>query len=443
MENYITQGKFYFENGTREVFAGRMPYYGIIYFVVRLFASPHTSYDIISFLQIFTECIAIVMLGMLAYRLSKSLFAFLVTVILATISLYISYWSLYLLPESFSFSFFIFFIYYYLLFKKSGEQKHFYLYTLFLVLLILLKPYYFPVIGFVFFDSFTNNFSFRSFQFSKALRHGLFISIILMLFLSPWIIRNYLLMHRFVPFQESVTAGYNYTEADFACRRFIQAWGGEASQFWDKRSASCYFIPHPELPCEYRFPDYVFVKGYTFSDIETVRNKYVVLQAHYNDSLNGAVSKEFDRLTRLFKAEKPLRYYVIAPLHRIGGMLFHSGSFYLPINVTFKCYKPYQFGLKYLESLLYYFILFFGTAGLIYIYFKDKTTSVLIAIPVYIIVLFCIILKANENRYYMHCYPLLILGAANILEILKHKFICNSKTSLIFKSRNPIPVSEN
>ncbi|MCY7375348.1 MAG: hypothetical protein LH472_05175 [Pyrinomonadaceae bacterium] len=46
MDNLLEDGEYFFWNGERKVYAGRMPYYGAPYFIWRLFFSPAAAKDV-------------------------------------------------------------------------------------------------------------------------------------------------------------------------------------------------------------------------------------------------------------------------------------------------------------------------------------------------------------------------------------------------------------
>lgn len=428
VENFITTGKYFVSNGLRDVYAARMPYYGSVYYLLRMAFPLNTAYDLLIVLQIAVDALAVIYLGLIGKILFKTSSSFWLTIILSTISLNVAYWSLSLLPESFSVSFLIFFIYYYLRHRETNDRKHLLLSGVWLACLILLKPYFLPLIGFLFLDILTKGFSSLGLDWANAIKRTLLFGLVLLVFLSPWIIRNYFLLNKFIPLQESTYAEYVYTESDLSCRRFIQAWGGNAGVYWEKKSAACYFMLHPTTPCEFVFPDYVSTSGYTMKEIETVKDNYIKLQLNYNDSLDLQVTNEFNRLTTIFIKEKPFRYYVLSPLIIARNFIFHSGSYYLPISAGFKCYHSYQLPIKLSQTLLYYLTLFFGLAGLMLLFLANRSTLLLLAIPVYIIVFFCFYFKAGEFRYFIHSYPVLILGTVYCFELIKNRMATKKLT---------------
>jgi hypothetical protein len=421
VDNFIKEGRYYFFNGKKEIYAGRMPYYGVIYYLLRLLFSRPIACDILVLVQLILESISIIYLAILAKKILKTDFSFWLTLIIATCSFFISQTAFILMPESLAASTIVLFIYYYWHYGQTRRAKYFFLAGIWLSFLVLLRPHFIALYFFVFLDLITNHFSFRGMAIWSGLKKSIYLFSILIFFLLPWTIRNYSLLGKFIPLQESTTAGYDFDEAHFAYRRFVQAWGGSLI-YWDKRSAGCYFIVS-DNPCEFHFPPYAFTEGYTLKDIEHVRDKYVALQKKYSDSLSVEVINDFDRLTGIYIKEQPIRYYFTSRIMLLKDFLFHSGSYYLPINSSFKCYHSYQLLIKIVESLLYYLTLLAGISGLIILFIKNRSTAILLAIPVYLIILFPFFLRMTYFGYFMQSHPMLILGTVFLANTFVAKYI--------------------
>ena len=64
-----------------------------------------------------------------------------------------------------------------------------------------------------------------------------------------------------------------------------------------------------------------------------------------------------------------------------------------------------------------------GFLGAFLLVKKDRKTLLLIAIPIYIILLFPIVLKASEFRFFHIAYPFLLIGFIYLLLQLKVKYL--------------------
>ena len=143
----------------------------------------------------------------------------------------------------------------------------------------------------------------------------------LMILLSPWIVRNFVVLGKFIPAQEDVYAGYNYSKAHLAFVDFVSSWGG-SSVYWDPQDAGCYFLIDEGKPCEYVIPDYALTDGYSREEVESVRLEFIKLQENYSPELNESVVVEFERLTKIFRQEQPFRYHIGARFSYFKKLFF-------------------------------------------------------------------------------------------------------------------------
>ncbi len=417
-ENYIRTGEYYFWNGVEKVRAGRMPHYGGVYYLFRLFSDQRTAYDLLVVAQIGMEAVSIILLSLLSYSLLPAAASFWLTYGLSLLSLNSTIWSFYLLPESFAISLLVFFLFFYSRYRALGSRCPLLLAGLCLACLVTLRPHFVLLYIPLGIEMLWKMATRRDWGTRSTLPLGLVaLALPLAVLLAPWIARNFSLYGRFIPLQVNVTAGYHHTEADFAYWRFVQAWGGSVV-FWDKRSAACYFQPKKNLPCEFALPRYALADGYTRVDVEEVRRDYILLQESFSEPLMKVVVGKFDRLTQIYRSRNPFAYYVVSPVLLSRALIFHSGSYYLPIRRDFASYRPYQLAIKISQSFLYYFTLVIGTLGLIWLAIKNRIGAIYLCVPFFLMVLFCFIIRIPEFRYFAPTYPVFILGTTYALVAL-------------------------
>jgi len=443
IDNYLEKGEFYFTNAASEkVYIGRGPYYGAPYFLFRLFFNQTVSYNLFAFLQIALASLAVLYYCLLCRavvinsrqrnsgsdnsRLSGNL-SFWLCYILFNVSLNATVWDNQLWTESMHISLFGFFAYHYFNYITLRTRKSFFYSSLFLALIVSIKPIfsllYIGVVIELLFLSRNRGQQLSQWgvrTFVNFVRDGFIFSIPLLLLTAPWTIRNFVKYKRMVPVQEFYA--YHSNSATLAYSNFLRAWGGSVVH-WDKRSAGCYFEPSPLEECEYVFPDYVFTKNFSMKDIEEVRNDFIRFQHDlHNKALEDTVAQKFNHLTQSFKNEKPFFYYVITPLLCAKKMIFHSGSYYLPIGKNSTCYKPYQMLLKLSQSALYYLFLIFGWWGLLKM-MRVKGMLLCASLPFFLILLMCFYLRATEFRYFDTTNPFFILGFVYLIQSFCFRFI--------------------
>ena len=409
IDNFINEGSYYFKNLQGEKsYAGRMPYYGLPYYLFRQVTSQKNAYTLLALIQILLQALSVFFLIKLVARFSQNKWVLWGTFLGYLICSYISTWNLYLAPESLSVSFMIFFLYHYQKYIIDRKEKTLFIASVFLAFLVVLKPYfsllYLPIgIGFIL----------RYKKVGLIIRKTIITSIALLLLLTPWVIRNYLVLNKFIPFQENVYAGYNYSRSDLACRSFINAWGGSVV-FWDPNEAGCYFTK-TKIKCKFKLPDYAIASSYTRQDVEDVRQLYFKLQDQPNDSLDLVVSKRFDELTQKYKSNHPLKYYLLNPAIRLKKFLVQSNTYNLPIHASFKCYAGWQKFYKIFQYLLYYLILALGFIGIILGFFRyghlKNVSTMTYIIPIYICLFFPVIFGTIEWRMFNHGFVALFILA--------------------------------
>lgn len=417
IDNYIQHGEYSTigQNGEK-IYTGRAPYYGIPYYLFRQLFSQTLSYDLVVLLQIVFETIAILFLAKLTQHLLNNIKAFWLTYCLLLVGLDATHWANHLLTESLSISFLVIFFCHFYYFLTQKKIRYLFFASIFLCFVTLLKPYFgllYLILGIQFLISLKK-------KFHLIAKYTFIMAIPLIILTLPYTIRNLKKFNRFMPFSDFF-GGANYSKADLAYRGFLKAWGGSIV-FWDKRSAACFFEPKDDLPCEFEFPDYAFCDGYSMVDIEQVKDLYVEYQKSPSLQLDDSVYHAFNKLTHAYKEYQPFRYYVLSKIISVKSFLFHSGSYYMPINKASPCYHPWQLVWKGIQSLMYYMTLLAGTIGLIVLAIKHPYSYIAATVPLLLILFFPIIYNASEFRYFAPSYPFLIVGLVIIISELVKKY---------------------
>jgi len=415
MENYIKYGRYYFYNGEEQVLAGRLPHYSVPYLFFRQIFSEAASYDLLAMLQLILECLAIVCLVATTNDLIRHRLAGPIVWLLTLFSSNWTLFSLYASPESFSCSFLVFSIFFYCRYHQFHKNTHLLLCGLCLAILATLKSYL--IVGFIFLGiSFLKQEGFDPLNvntWKAVVGKTILVSIPLVLLLAPWVWRNYLIYHRFIPLQINTTAGYNYTKSDFAFRQFVGAWGGDII-YWERTSAGCYFIPDPKVDCIFQMPNHAFTDEYGEKEVAQVRNDFVELQKQYTEELDSTTASAFSKLTESYRKEKPFQYYLMSPVRLLVRFVNHSGSYYLPVHSGNPCYAPAQLIFKVVQSLIYWISITLGLTGLIVLSYKRKDAFIL-SFNVFIIILFPFVFRIVEWRYLRTIEPVLYIGVAYMI----------------------------
>ena len=431
IDNFIEEGNYYFWNGVRKVDAGRMPHYGAPYYVFRQAFSKSVASDIYVIIQLLLDSIANVFFAGLCFYILKRQFSFWLGYLFYFLNFNLFLLTLSLVPESISLSFMVLFLYTYHWYWVNQKLKYAVIASLFLAIVTVLKPYLVILYIPFFLSLLIKRENIPALNFKHIFRQGLIAGLPLIILLLPWVIRNEVMLGKFIPTQESMTAGYNYTESDFAFRRFVGAWGGDII-FWTPEAAGCYYYAKPPVACSFKIPDYALANGYTISDMEDVRQDYLQLQQQYSLELDQTVVNKFDHLTNIYKSEKPFMYYIGSRFLSIKNMFWHTNNYNVPINPSFSCYHSYQLLFKITQLAIYVLAMTFGVFGLIKLGYERKISVVFVCIPIFIICFFAIF-KLTEARYFNHAYPLVLVGLVGFITWVVEKFRFRLKSNDIYK----------
>ena len=413
MENLMKEGEYYFNNGVRKVYAGRMPYYAIPYLFLRQFFSQSIASDLFIIYQIFADSLATVFFGLLCFNILQRKFTFWVGWLVYLLNFNLFALNLAFSPETLSLTYLIFLLYFYHLYWVQPKLKYAIISSLFLALLTTLKPYFVIVYVLFLLALLVKEKDSHLPKFKYFLRQSLIAGLPLLILLSPWIIRNAFVFGRFVPTQENTYAGYNYSEADFAVRKFVGAWGGDFV-YWDPKAAGCYFQLNPPVPCTFTIPDYVIVDGYTTEEVEKVRQDYFQLQRQFTPELNQSITNELNRLTDIYRSQNPFMYYIGSRYLTTKSMLWTTNNYMLPIHPSYKCYQSYQLLFKITQFSIYVLGMTFGFLGIIKLSIERKISLVFISIPLFLLCFFAFF-KLTEVRFFNHGYIIFLLGFVGFL----------------------------
>ena len=418
-KNLLNKGAYYEKKSVGNIaYAGRLPIYGIIYYLSKPYLTEKNIYNLYIILSIVLEALAIVLLSYTVFKYYwKTKMGFFVTYIILLLSTYASTYSNYISPESIGLSILIFMIYHYHNLMNNYHIKYAIYLSLFLPILVGLKPYMgiiglFISIGLVL--KFKNN-------IKKLLYSNLIIWSIFGLLIAGWTYRNYKLTNKIIPLTEKYS-GYFIPESMVSLRKLVSNFG-ESSEPWDKKAIGSYFYSYPG--CIYKAEDIPKTPYYNNDSIEALKNYFTNLKPETFSKIDdNLISEKIERYTSSYQNKNRVFTTIIAPVYMTKKFLFHSGSFYLPIDLNSKQTTSFQVVFKYFQSVFYYLFLFFGFLGLIL-----KRFYFLISVPVFLIILFVCILNIIELRYFLYAYPSLILGTSvfckEIYNIFKNKLFQN------------------
>lgn len=417
----------------------RMPGYGVIYLIPRLFFSKETSYNILIMLQFLTAAVSVYYLGLLARALFKNTAIFYIAFYLFLFSHVTNYLDDSIMTESFCTSFLVFASYTFVKYFETGNIFNLVSSGLLFTWAIFLRPIFILILPMVLFILFIAEWKQKKTINIKPL---LLFILPFVIIDSLWIVRNYSVHKTFQPLTSLAYPAY--TEV-LPAMDFVKSWGGTYHP-WRRESAVCWFGFYIKNNPNYTVPDgdipqalerklghnYLYTSKFNYDSLLQLKNMVIQLRdsAHNtqqkNNNLRQLIIERFKVYTSSVKEEKPYLYYVksrmeylellFMPDHDDDAMvspavqnnnistLLYSGITWLYIKILSK-----------LGSLLYPIILYGGLIGLfltILYGIKSSFIALLIAAPILNTLLPSILLNLDENRYIIPMWPFLIICLA-------------------------------
>lgn len=407
IENWIRTGSYFFDNGSTTVYAGRMPYYGLVYGIFRSFSTSENAMDALVVVQIMLECYAIVRFCELFANLyPRKVYFALVLFILVLINLQQTHYSFQIVPESLATSCLLLSAVYFIRYWKLAKTYYLLGFAFWLTMVVALKPYFAPFYVFAVLHFICKKRSWR--------REVFWLLLFPVAFIGPWLVRNAVVLHRFVPFQESITAGYGYMSSTFAMRHYLQTIG-EDFIHWEPSSAGSFFAGRDLSNSSFEWDTGTFTPHFRKATADSLRAAMLDVLDHYSPQKDSLLSGRFANAASEYAVLHPFRSLVWNRLRLAKYFVVHSGSGFLPIHSSSVCYAPWQYVLKIVQSGLYWISLVLGPLGLFLLAKKKLRFVALWVVPLYLLVLFPLTLRFVEYRYWQCALPFLLFGACYLL----------------------------
>lgn len=418
IDNLIQTGEYFFWiSPEKKVYAGRMPHYGAIYFVLRQFFDQAVAYDAYVLLQIFADSLATVVFALLCFEIFRKRSAFWVGFTVHLCSLNFILFSVQLWTESLSLSFAVFFAYFSHRFWAEAEWKNALWAAVFLALITSLKPYFvliYPIFLIsVFINLDKNQKALVRRQVLVTVGRTALLGLPLALLLAPWVARNLVVLDRFIPTQQDFYAGYDYSRAHLAFVEFVSSWGA-SSVPWDANDAGCYFLLVKGKTCDYVLPERALTNGYSREEVERVRSEFLNLQVNYSPEVDSKVAAEFLNLSRIYRLEQPFNYHIGARLFYFEKLFFVSYRYRFPFFKHSEHYWMLQSLFGFTQVAIRFVLLFIGALGLIHLALRARISFIFIFIPLLISISF-VELRTTERRYVEPVYVFLLIGIVGVM----------------------------
>lgn len=395
----------------------RMPGYGWIYFLLRMFLPVASSLNIIALLQLVLASLSVYVLAKLAHKAFSDEFCFYGVFLTFVFSTYSALWDHVLLTESFCTSALIFSLYF--LIDVRNSRKRIFLSGLFLTWSIFLRPVTVPLLGLFTLYLFFKNWGPPNGRLALNWKA-------VILFVAPfltldglWTVRNLHVYKGVYPLM--TTVGYKGEKESYfgALLRFIPAFGG-STVYWAPGAEITFFIPLPAHIKAHNtvvnFPNYIFTSKFNYENLVEIQRQIATILDKSTPSdrklvIEHDVIQRLDSYTASIKIEKPVLFHILSRLRIAKTFLVHSGTYNLFSRPSFQLNRM-EMAIKIFYSIVYVLVVLLGFLGSFMLLARlDIDCALLSLSTVFLALVHPIIFRMDEFRYLTPGYPFLLLAA--------------------------------
>jgi hypothetical protein len=176
-------------------------------------------------------------------------------------------------------------------------------------------------------------------------------------------------------------------------------------------------------------PENIYTTQFNQDSLKILRDEIRMLES---DSIGFTNKKEVEqrviaklsRYTLSVKEQKPFLYYIVSRLKVLKTFFIRSGTYNLFNKASYELNKA-ELLIKIFYSLLYLFVVVFGMLGLILLFIKgirDPQVLLISLMGLYASLVFPLVLKLDESRYFVPGYPIFVIASAFVLASIYLKF---------------------
>lgn len=424
----------------------RMPGLGAAYLPFRLFFDRGTSCNFIMFIQLILDILSVYLLGLIARQLFKSQKAFLLTLLLYTISIPVSYYDLWMMSESLSISFSIIAVYLLLRYLEIRKPSLLLFSGILATWAIFIRPLvgilWLALVLYLFIDFLKS----KTWNFKKLVFPILIFCAPFILIDSAWIVRNYKIHKQFIPLMKTDWINLsnvnieNYKVFVFA---FVNSFGGDCVP-WAPTAEVRWFgiLEKPIIVADSihhltttvkDLPNYIYTSRFNKDSLLIIREKVMQLESN---TLNSKTKIEYTLyVNSKMKAyrtsiveEKPFIYYLYGPFRIATKLIVNHGTNDLFLH-SFKELNLFEKLIKIQMAMIYLSIIIGGLLGILLWIAKGRLLTPAFILVFYIlfhILSFTYIFRNSETRYMLPIYPFLIITwvyfLVQIHGVLKYRY---------------------
>ncbi|MBK7946509.1 MAG: hypothetical protein IPJ85_14960 [Flavobacteriales bacterium] len=341
----------------------RMPGYGVVYLLLRLFTEPPVTYDVLVILQSLLASVSMYILARLVWQQTGSKALFVLSMAVYALSISVHWYDAVMLTESFCVSALIFFLDRWVHWSRTGNRASLVFAGLWLTWAIFLKPVLAPIPAFVLLGLWLARSDWR-----QLLRNAMLFLLPLMAFDGAWMARNALRHGKPIVLTRVLFVGEDDPKPKLTALKFVWAIGGDITWWTDPQAEMRFFntgldqLPGSTNASSIILPNRILTSAYTMDSLRAAADEILALKsdtvsADYLHHRNLALNAKFDRWTAAFIAEHPAQYYLLSRLLALRRYVFQTGNpiaYSLPFRqmpLHHKALKLFHFGLHWATLL--------------------------------------------------------------------------------------------
>lgn len=424
VENLFRHGIYAQDIARVETYAGRMPGYGIVYAAIRTVAQPGTAADVLVILQLLLSLVSIYCLARLAQFVTKRPEAFYFAALLYALNTYSTVFDITLLTESFATSSAIIGIYTLCQAHYRKSNALFLCAGLCLAWMVFLRPFLAPLFAlvagiYVLRELMINGRSANYFR--QIVLRGALLVLPFVIADGAWITRNWAWYHRPVPLQVDAWAGYKVDPGLKELTSFMGTIGEEPVWWYRPSDMGWFYRPESDHATNFQGEQSKFAPpAYTYDSLVLVRHnlllaKDITAPIVVRQTAGAKAAQSLIAYENAYRKLRPEYAFFVVPAKLAYRLTLAHASDYL-FQQPFSELTIAEKATKIFFHAWYFFAVGSGLVGLLLIGWKSDFESLLAKlVPIYIIILLCIILHQVESRYFALGYPFMVINSMLIL----------------------------
>ncbi len=407
----------------------RMPGYGWLYYLLRLFFELNLTCNIIVLIQVLFSGISVYYLALTAYYITNSKQVFNMVFFISLFTFYSAVYDSYLLTESFCTSSGIMAVYFIVKALIRKSNVYFFISGLFFCWMFFLKPVYLGFFLLIFLLILIYTLTVEKNKCYFSLKNVFWLLIPFIFFDSVWAFRNYTVHKELRLLTNPFFSPQGEQEYPRALTVFLQSWGGTHS-VWLPHGHNLWFEGNTEEEGKINFPNFLTQGSISKDSLMYLRQKIIAAR---DTTLSQMIKKQNDidavniinRFKNYIKKEQPIKYYIYTPLLYLKMFYTIPGTYFLFLK-PFRELNHIQKIILLIIASLHYIILFGATITAYFFLFTIRKGQLLYTIPCLMVLftffIFPIILRMPETRFMVPAFPFQVI----CLSLFINKFLIKS-----------------